>query len=69
MCEKRVARRRRARARRSVRVNPIPSPKSSSKDVAERGVASIGVRSSGNLQGKEAALTHTHKRARRARDY
>ena len=61
MCEKRVARRRRARARRSVRVNPILNPKPSSDDVAERGVASIGVRSSGNLQGKEAALTHTNR--------
>ena len=37
-----------------------PQPKPSSVDVAERGVASIGVRSSGNLQGKEAALTHTN---------
>ena len=39
------------RVRRSV--NPIPKPKPkpnpSSADVAERGVASIGVRSSGNL--------------------
>ena len=66
MCEKRVARRRRARARRSVRVNPIPNPKPSSADVAERGVASIGVRSSGNLQGKEAALTHTNGHTGRA---
>jgi hypothetical protein len=42
--------------------NPKPRPqaKPSSVDVAERGVASIGVRSSGNLQGKEAALTHTN---------
>jgi hypothetical protein len=40
-------------------VNPIPNPKPSSEDVAERGVASIGVRSSGNLQGKEAALPPT----------
>ena len=42
-----------ARARRSVPVNPIPKPrpkpKPSSADVAERGVTSIGVRSSGNL--------------------
>ncbi len=32
-------------------VNPIPRPKPnpSSADIAERGVASIGVRSSGNL--------------------
>ena len=28
---------------------PSPNPKPSSADVAERGVASIGVRSSGNL--------------------
>ncbi len=66
MCEKRVARRRRARARRRVRVNPIPNPKPSSEDVAERGVASIGVRSSGNLKGKEAALTHTNGHTGRA---
>ena len=39
------------RARRSVTVNEIPNPDASttSTDVAERGVASIGVRSSGNL--------------------
>ena len=29
--------------------NPDPNPDPSSADVAERGVASIGVRSSGNL--------------------
>jgi hypothetical protein len=32
---------------------PRPKPKPSSADVAERGVASIGVRSSGNLCVKE----------------
>jgi hypothetical protein len=31
---------------------PRPKPKPSSADVAERGVASIGVRSSGNLCGR-----------------
>ena len=46
---------------------PRPQPKPSSLDVAERGVASIGVRSSGNLQGKEAALTHTNGHTGRAR--
>ena len=45
---------------------PRPQPKPSSVDVAERGVASIGVRSSGNLQGKEAALTHTNRHTGRA---
>jgi hypothetical protein len=36
--------------RRSVKPNPIPKPEPISADVAaERGVASIGVRSSGNL--------------------
>jgi hypothetical protein len=53
VCERRVARRKGARAKRSVRVNPNPKPrpipKPSSADVAEKGVASIGVRSSGNL--------------------
>jgi hypothetical protein len=49
-----------------VRVNPIPNPKPSSEDVAERGVASIGVLSSGNLQGKEEALTHTNGHTGRA---
>ena len=35
---------------------PRPKPKPSSADVAERGVASIGVRSSGNLSvGEEYA--------------
>jgi hypothetical protein len=43
-----------------------PQPKPSSVDVAERGVASIGVGSSGNLQGKEAALTHTNRHTGRA---
>ena len=49
--KRRGARKRGARARRSVRVNPIPRPEPnpSSADVAERGVASIGVRSSENL--------------------
>ena len=47
-------------------MNPIPNPKPSSEDVAERGVASIGVRSSGNLKGKEAALTHTNGHTGRA---
>ena len=32
---------------------PRPQPEPSSADVAERGVASIGVRSSGNLRGEE----------------
>ena len=39
------------RVRRSVNPipNPDPNPNPNSADVAERGVASIGVRSSGNL--------------------
>ena len=56
MCEKRVARSRRARAKRSVpdpnhkpNPRPRPKPKTSTADVAERGVASINVRSSGDL--------------------
>jgi hypothetical protein len=49
-------------------VNPIPKPRpnpeTSSADVAERGVASMGVRSSGNLcveEGRRARiLLHLH---------
>jgi hypothetical protein len=65
VCERRVARRRRARESES-NPKPRPQPKPSSVDVIERGVASIGVRSSGNLQGKEAALTHTNGHTGRA---
>ena len=50
LCERRVARRRGA-SEEECEPNPKPKPKPnpSSADVAERGVASIGVRSSGNL--------------------
>ena len=51
MCERRVARRRGTCEAEECEPNPKPRPKPnpSSADVAERGVASIGVRSSGNL--------------------
>ena len=67
MCERRVARRRGA-CEEECEPNPKPRPKPnpSSADVAEGGVASIGVRSSGNLQGKEAVLTHTNRHTGRA---
>jgi hypothetical protein len=50
LCERRVARRRGA-CEEECEPNPKPRPKPnpSSADVAERGVASIDVRSSGNL--------------------
>ena len=50
LCERMVARRR-AACEEECEPNPKPRPKPnpSSADVAERGVASIGVRSSGNL--------------------
>jgi hypothetical protein len=52
LCERRVARRRGAcegACEEECEPIPKPTPKTSSADVAERGVASMGVRSSGNL--------------------
>jgi len=63
VCEKMVEKKERAceeECESESNPKPRPQPKLSSADVAERGVALIGVRSSGNLQGKEAALTHTN---------
>jgi hypothetical protein len=48
LCERRVARRRGA-CEEECEPKPRPKSETSSADVAERGVASIGVRSSGNL--------------------